>query len=315
MKNRMTNKEEEDDDDEEESSGEESLDDDSESDDDSSASESSGDSSLGNIIADMGIPVPAGIAAKKRPNLKLSNSTNNLMTMKLEADIDPSAIENTEQRAALEKFMSRMNTAGNYFQKPEEPSRGMPKRSRSSGDLDDIRKDAENKNNPAILFEEMVEQILPRSKRELLFTDSYWKKFFLPLSEKRRKAYTKESVDAVRDQDLETLERILAREGDSSMEAANAQVWIILAETFRRIMISCMCHFLTHFVLLLPIRDRLKPSCTLHVAGVTMSSLSFLSLRLMYLCRCGTILVRRHYMKCAGILNQGTHPSSTRLTF
>lgn len=248
MKNTMANKEEEEE--EEKSSGEESSDDDSKSDDgssvdDSSASYASSDSSLGNIIAEMGMSVPLGITSTKRPDTKRSKSTNNLLTMKLEADIDPSAIENVDQRAALEKFMGRMNNAENYFQKPKaKPTKTMPRKANSSGALDDILKDAENQNNPANLFEEMIEEVLPRTKRELLFTESYWKKYFLPISEKRKKAYTKEAVDAVRDQDLETLERILAKEGDSSMEAANAQVWIFLADVLTTHTDICM-YFLT----------------------------------------------------------------------
>lgn len=190
------------------------------------SSSGSSDASLGQLLGDVKLPASFGGTTTQVMGNRRNNSMPNLR-MQLEANVAPSDIENTEQRNALERFMDRMNIVSDkYFQAPppNEEVEATLRRTNSAGAIDDLRKNTNSRENPANFFQEMVEKDLPRTKQEILFTDQYWEDYFLPITEKRRKAYTREVVDAVRREDTEALKRIIAVEGDSSMEAVNEQV-------------------------------------------------------------------------------------------
>ncbi|CAB9499896.1 ANK [Seminavis robusta] len=215
--------------------------------DDSSASYSTcstgTDSSLGNLIASMGGIAGMGKDTKdtktmaktvQAGKLKRRLSTPNMMQMQLE--VAPSTIENNEHRDALLRFLDRMNNTESYFQDPntdgDDNVSGRRKVS-STGALEDLRKNTVDRDNPSHYFKAMVEGDLPKQNRTL-FTDKYWENYFTPITQARRNAYKGNVVKAIRDQDLETLKKILTTEGDASMEACNAQGETLLHLACRR---------------------------------------------------------------------------------
>lgn len=218
----------------EDSDIEDEDDDEEEGDEDDSSydSDSSSEHSLGSIIAKMGYEVP--MDPPIRP-LKRVNSMPNAMQLESQPD---QANLSAEHRRSFSNFMSRMNNCNSgYFQAAPPPASKAPitrQKAKSTTTLDEINKstNSQDSNSPANYFkEEIAKGLVPEG---FAFPESFWKTYFLPITQERIDGYTHEAVGAIRSLDVATLRKIAEERGDSAMDACSRQGESLLHVACRR---------------------------------------------------------------------------------